>query len=495
MMDVKLREARLEISPLEPHAVERVPLHDVAFERPLALAWPQFVAGCEHLIRACIDPDPRRRATAKTAREIFEKELAVRPSTSTTAGERPWRQILFQMRPLSNRLAGDAPRGGIRITETNGELAVEEAPPARSSAMSSKSISAYRDSDSMVQFRTSDHLAHTSAGSKGGTPSRGVPRKSNVPEAPKGLIYLADVLRELKAGRPLPVSAPALVTRTGFSPRELARCMIFSLDRAHGRLKVSDEGDAQAKKEVSVGRGEDQDLVLADGAVSKKHLVLERHPDKTWWVRDLASANGTTVDEEPVDPKKPMKLKGSLATIGVGPDSKLTFMDEEELGRYLRKALELWAQAFARGRRSASSTTKLPAPPIPDAVAWPPPTGSVPLRPDRTLPYAPNEGDPTPWLPTERTRRVERPHDIPKPAPEPTATGQIPADLEARLRSFEAPKTLFYVVLYGARVEIVETVEETLELVEEEGENVLAIEAKPAKEEKFIVYERGKREE
>src|SRR5207237_128136 len=85
-------------------------------------------------------------------------------------------------------LRGDPPLGGIRITEAkDGKLMVEEAPPPASTVNVAAGKSVVIEDGSTIQFRTSDHLAKTAA-----QPTRG----RSTPRAPKGLTYLADVLRE-----------------------------------------------------------------------------------------------------------------------------------------------------------------------------------------------------------------------------------------------------------------------------------------------------------
>ena len=50
-----------------------------------------------------------------------------------------------------------------------------------------------------------------------------------------------------------------------------------------------------------VGRElESNGLALTEASVSRRHAELVRKPDGTWWVVDLVSSNGTTVDDEPV---------------------------------------------------------------------------------------------------------------------------------------------------------------------------------------------------
>ena len=67
------------------------------------------------------------------------------------------------------------------------------------------------------------------------------------------------------------------------------------------RLTVREPGGAERRVEIglgafSVGRGTDCDLVLADTKASRRHALIEGHPDGSYTVQDLASTNGTVVN-------------------------------------------------------------------------------------------------------------------------------------------------------------------------------------------------------
>jgi pSer/pThr/pTyr-binding forkhead associated (FHA) protein len=47
--------------------------------------------------------------------------------------------------------------------------------------------------------------------------------------------------------------------------------------------------------ELSIGRHDDNDLVIKDGTVSNHHALLERHQNR-WTLRDLKARNGTSVN-------------------------------------------------------------------------------------------------------------------------------------------------------------------------------------------------------
>ncbi|MFJ3903867.1 FHA domain-containing protein [Streptomyces sp. NPDC090025] len=52
---------------------------------------------------------------------------------------------------------------------------------------------------------------------------------------------------------------------------------------------------------VRIGRDHDNDLVVDDLTVSRRHAELRAAPDGTYWIHDLASHNGTFLNGRPVD--------------------------------------------------------------------------------------------------------------------------------------------------------------------------------------------------
>lgn len=72
------------------------------------------------------------------------------------------------------------------------------------------------------------------------------------------------------------------------------RRLIVVSEREHAYL------DVDAMQQVRVGRAPDNDVVLKDDMVSRRHCVIEKAEDDAWRVRDLKSFNGTYLNERRV---------------------------------------------------------------------------------------------------------------------------------------------------------------------------------------------------
>lgn len=115
---------------------------------------------------------------------------------------------------------------------------------------------------------------------------------------------------------------------------------------------------------ISIGRAMDNTIsVEGDSSISRYHAEIESRDDG-FWVYDLGSSNGTTVNDEPV---KEDRLLKDGDTIGVGGETyiefhygkKKTFKDEEE------------EQKPASSAASSASSVQAPAKPTPAAPAAP----------------------------------------------------------------------------------------------------------------------------
>jgi hypothetical protein len=102
---------------------------------------------------------------------------------------------------------------------------------------------------------------------------------------------------------------------------------------APGRLKVINAGSDKLllpgkilllKPVTQLGADPDNDLILSDQFVSGHHARL--HWDgAVWWVEDLGSSNGTTVDGHSCPPRDPQPIQGG-ANLQLG-DSVFEFIN------------------------------------------------------------------------------------------------------------------------------------------------------------------------
>jgi serine/threonine protein kinase len=442
VLDLKNRETRGDCSPVDVRALSRIPLHDVGFEGQGLSTWPRFHAASKELLRRCLQPDPDLRPETAALRAFFQENFRMRPGA---AGSRAWNQGIFQMRPRSNRLLRDVPLGGIRIREVQGNVLVDEAPPPGQEPQNASETQTAEDG-STISFR--------------GTVRRTASGRHRKPQAPTGMIFLADVLREFKAKRPLPVTPPVIVTRTGFSPTELVQCTLYSLGRAREHVKVSGDEEVTKSQRVSLGRSDENEIVVADVSVSKKHCFLEQGTDGGWWLIDNESANGTFLDDMEVGKGGRARLTRGLMTIRLAKASKLTFMQGDELQPFLARALDLWTQAFSQ--RTSSGRMKKPE----DVLLHD-------RRAEPTEVVSPRES-------TRKLRRSDVLQGLPA-AVNVTPTSSRPRaarreDVELAVKELGEGAT-FQVHLEGACVEECDTVADLLALITAHGDAIIAINA------------------
>jgi serine phosphatase RsbU (regulator of sigma subunit)/pSer/pThr/pTyr-binding forkhead associated (FHA) protein len=76
----------------------------------------------------------------------------------------------------------------------------------------------------------------------------------------------------------------------------------------------SEQGEFHFDRTIVIGRGGTADLALTDSSVSRRHAMVERE-DGQWIVRDLASANGTFVNDRRVAQKTTL-ASGDVLRLG-----------------------------------------------------------------------------------------------------------------------------------------------------------------------------------
>jgi diguanylate cyclase (GGDEF)-like protein len=112
-----------------------------------------------------------------------------------------------------------------------------------------------------------------------------------------------------------PASGPVAVMR------DTAMVIVLAGDRA-GLVVPLEKG------ELTVGRGEQADIQLTDGGLSRKHCAVMRR-DGTFFVRDLKSRNGTWVQGERVEGEREIG-DGDRIAIGHGVVLKFSVADDLE---------------------------------------------------------------------------------------------------------------------------------------------------------------------
>lgn len=82
-------------------------------------------------------------------------------------------------------------------------------------------------------------------------------------------------------------------------------------------------------RQITIGRNNDNDLVLNDPLVSRYHSVIQPSPDGNLRITDLASTNGVLVNGQKLDPGAPFPLAhrdtvfigNSVFSVQIRPDS------------------------------------------------------------------------------------------------------------------------------------------------------------------------------
>ncbi len=75
----------------------------------------------------------------------------------------------------------------------------------------------------------------------------------------------------------------------------------------------------------TIGRASTADVIVADDAASLEHAVIHRREGR-WWIEDLASRNGTRLNEERLTRSSPLRAGDMIAIASV----TLRFTDNGE---------------------------------------------------------------------------------------------------------------------------------------------------------------------
>ncbi|MBP1628929.1 MAG: hypothetical protein H6Q00_3404 [Holophagaceae bacterium] len=135
-------------------------------------------------------------------------------------------------------------------------------------------------------------------------------------ENPQFLAALAELAPPPPETVPLPPQAPTPEPEPPMSPRETTArrdrsAMLVAAGLRNGlpggfRFSLAFLSGAMAstvrlldKPQTLIGR-EDGDIVTMDPETSRRHAMIEIHPDGTVWLEDLGSTNGTMTEGQPV---------------------------------------------------------------------------------------------------------------------------------------------------------------------------------------------------
>ncbi|MFG2837641.1 FHA domain-containing protein [Streptomyces zaomyceticus] len=102
--------------------------------------------------------------------------------------------------------------------------------------------------------------------------------------------------------RPPPHPEPQAAPASGAPPRRAAppRPSSVSHPAATGTFRQPTSVRPLPAHSIRIGRAPDNDVVVPDLVVSRRHAELRAHPDGTYWIHDLGSHNGTFLNGRPV---------------------------------------------------------------------------------------------------------------------------------------------------------------------------------------------------
>ncbi|MFE0644435.1 FHA domain-containing protein [Streptomyces sp. NPDC058877] len=97
-----------------------------------------------------------------------------------------------------------------------------------------------------------------------------------------------------------PASPPEPVLRSEAPRHGTPRPSSVSRPAATGTFRQPTSVRPLPAHSIRIGRAPDNDVVVSDLIVSRRHAELRAHPDGTYWIHDLGSHNGTFLNGHPV---------------------------------------------------------------------------------------------------------------------------------------------------------------------------------------------------
>lgn len=117
---------------------------------------------------------------------------------------------------------------------------------------------------------------------------------------------LRGIYRDLRAPRGEPLPLPAALTAEGSEEAGLAVVDAGKLTLAQSAYRLGET--------ATIGRGEDNDIVVPDNFVSHEHALITRYKH-AFWLTDLSSTNGTFHNNRRVTDEVVLH-DGDLITVG-----------------------------------------------------------------------------------------------------------------------------------------------------------------------------------
>jgi hypothetical protein len=124
-------------------------------------------------------------------------------------------------------------------------------------------------------------------------------------------------------------------TRVSRTPAD-SKILMAELLQQFDDLNVATLPPIYGSEELQIGRLPDNELVIDDPSVSKRHAVLRwDHISKRCMLTDLGSRNGTTVNAEYIRDPNSLVLDGDMVSFG---DAEFCFLETQSLLSMLRTA-------------------------------------------------------------------------------------------------------------------------------------------------------------
>ncbi|BBB33018.1 hypothetical protein TTHT_1514 [Thermotomaculum hydrothermale] len=145
------------------------------------------------------------------------------------------------------------------------------------------------------------------------------------------------------------------------------------------------------KPYISIGRSKDNDIVIDDLSVSRRHAILERDETGKFFLTDLNSSNGTFVNNVRISEKTPITTNDHIL---LGKTTLVIEVPEDFQGTVrvdasqLQEKLKQEEQGTVQGAiPTPPPVAQTPPPPQPQQVVTPPPVQALPQT--QPIPPAP----------------------------------------------------------------------------------------------------------